>query len=121
MESVAIPHESAACTRAVAPGDTRPHEAEVCSDVACEPAVVPRRLPVPRTPAVVAQSVTVELPPFVSHLHRATRRHQLLVVAPGELLARALCGLIGFAAKHGGIAPVDEVRSEEHTSELQSP
>ena len=93
----------------VAPGDARSHEAEVRPDVAGQPAVVPGGLPVAGAPAVVAQPVAVQHPALHAHLHRADRRDQLLVVAAGELLARALHGLVGLAPEHGRAAPEDEV------------
>ncbi len=58
---------------------------------------------------MVAQPVAVQLPAVLADPYRAARLHQLLVVAAGELLARALHGLVGLAPEHGRAAPVDEV------------
>src|SRR5581483_7070244 len=100
VQGLAVPHEPAARAVRVAARDAARHEPEAVAEVGGDPAVVPRCLPVPRPPRVVAQSVPVDRPFVVADPDRAPPGDQLLVVAAGELLAGTLTRLVRLAADH---------------------
>src|SRR5581483_4556730 len=96
-----VPHEAAARSRALPAGDARRHESERRPAVAREPAVVPRGLPVPRPPRVVAQPEAFDpLPALISDDDVTGAGYELLVVAAGELLTCGLAVAFGLPAEH---------------------
>src|SRR5665213_559465 len=108
-QRLSIPDETTADSLAVATRYPRSHESEPGAEVRRQPPVVPRGLPVARAPAVIAEPEAVDVPCLFAHLDRAGRLHQLLVVAPGELLSGPFGRLIGLTAEHGRASAVGQL------------